>query len=240
MMRLPAAIGFDLGDTLCEYAGVALNWERQYPAALARVAECCAQRLTAERLQSGTRVLSRYNTRQNPREREHAAEQIFSELFAEWSAPPERLADGIAAFFAHFRQSLRAFPEATSVLQRLHALGVPLGVLTDVPYGMPRALVLADLAETALPIADSRLLTSTTVGYRKPHPAGFLALARELGAPCERMAYIGNEQKDIDGAKAAGCRAILLWRSPHPAPSWGQAHTVSSLEALFELPLAGD
>jgi hypothetical protein len=35
----PAAVGFDLGDTLCEYAGVPLSWEREYPAALASVAE---------------------------------------------------------------------------------------------------------------------------------------------------------------------------------------------------------
>jgi hypothetical protein len=45
-MKKLAAVGFDLGDTLCEYAGVPLNWERQYAAALAAVADGCGLELS--------------------------------------------------------------------------------------------------------------------------------------------------------------------------------------------------
>jgi putative hydrolase of the HAD superfamily len=236
-MKQPSAIGFDLGDTLYEYAGVPLNWEREYPAALAAVARVGGHDLTPERLQSGTSVLLRYNTRRTPRrgDREYAAEQIFRELLAAWGSSLEFLTPSIAAFFDHFRQTLRAFPESAVVLATLHELGVPTGLLTDVPYGMPQNLLLADLSQAGLSIPDDRLLTSTMVGYRKPQPAGFRALARALGVSCDRLMYVGNERKDVDGGNAAGCQTVLLWRSDDEAPVWGQTFTIRSLEELFRL-----
>jgi putative hydrolase of the HAD superfamily len=231
------AMGFDLGDTLCEYAGVPLNWEGEYAAALARVAEACGSEATPDRLQSGRDLLLRYNTRVTPRpdEREYTAEHIFGQLLAGWDLPRERLVGAVAAFFRHFRQTLRAFPESVGVLNKLHELGVQTGVLTDVPYGMPRALVVADLSQTHLPMADQRLLTSTEVGHRKPHPAGFRALAERLEVHCADLLYIGNERKDVDGGKAAGCRTVLLWRSTAEPPVWGQEFTIGSLEELLPL-----
>jgi FMN phosphatase YigB (HAD superfamily) len=236
-MTLPTAIGFDLGDTLCEYAGIPLNWEREYAAALALVAESCACELTPKRIQSGRELLLRYNTRVTPRvdEREYAAEQIFQELLVEWELPRECLVGAVAAFFRHFRQSLRAFPESAEVLNRLRELGVRTGILTDVPYGMPQALVGADLLAAGLPIPAERLLTSTMVGHRKPHPAGFRMLAARLGVACSDLVYVGNERKDVDGGNAAGCRTILLWRSSDEPPRWGQEFTIRSLEDLREL-----
>jgi putative hydrolase of the HAD superfamily len=119
-MARPAAVGFDLGDTLCEYAGVPLSWEREYPAALASVAEACGRELSPEMREAGIRVLSRYNTRLTPREdeREYGAEQIFAGLLSRWGAAPGCLADAITAFVRHFRRTLQAFPESADVLNR--------------------------------------------------------------------------------------------------------------------------
>jgi putative hydrolase of the HAD superfamily len=238
-MEAIAAIGFDLGDTLCEYAGVELNWERQYPAALLAVAKGCGFELSAQQLSAGQQVLLRYNTRRTPRpdEREYSAEQVFQALLDEWGAPPEVLERCITSFFGHFRQSLRAFPDAARVMARLKERHVPVAVLTDVPYGMPRRLVLSDLAETGLVFPDERIITSTDVGHRKPHPAGFATLARRLGVACDRLAYVGNERKDVIGGNAAGCRTVLLWRSLEEPPTWGQALTIRSLD---ELPIDQD
>ena len=231
------AIGFDLGDTLCEYAGIPLNWEREYPAALAAVAESCRCELTPERIRSGIQLLLLYNTRVTPRaeEREFTAEHIFAELVSKWALSGECVGGAIAAFFGHFRQTLRAFPETASVLSKLREGGIRTAVLTDVPYGMPRALVVADVAAAGLAIPDEELLTSTTIGHRKPHPAGFRAMAEQLGVSCSRLLYVGNERKDIHGARAAGCRTALLWRSASEPPAWGQACTIRSLEHLLEL-----
>lgn len=162
-MELPSAIAFDLGDTLCEYAGVPLDWQLEHPPALAAVAERCGHDLTATRLEAGIRVLSKYNTRVTPREddEEYAAEHIFAEILEQWGAPPECLVVSIQAFFEHFRQTLRAFPESAGVLHRLRQLDVAAGVLTDVPYGMPRTLVLTELSLAGLRRRQGRSIGST-------------------------------------------------------------------------------
>jgi putative hydrolase of the HAD superfamily len=186
----------------------------------------------------GAFVLLRYNTRRTPRpdEQEFPAERVFDELLSAWGASSETLAGAIAAFFGHFRQRLRPFPESAAVLAELRELGVPTGVLTDVPYGMPRSLVVADLSEARLSIPDDRVVVSTTVGHRKPHPAGFRALASRLGVSCDQLTFVGNERKDVLGGNAAGCETILVWRSSAAPPDWGQSFTVGSLHEILALP----
>lgn len=235
-MRDVVAVGFDLGDTLCEYAGIALNWEREYPAALANVAEACGLEPSADRLQTGIELLSRYNTRRAPRpdHREYTAEKIFGELLDGWGASTANLGRCISVFFSHFTQRLRVFPDALAAIARLTERGVPMGILTDVPYGMPRELVLADLATAGLSFPQSLVITSTDVGYRKPGPAGFKALAQRLGVGCDRLMFIGNERKDVEGGRVAGCQTVLLWRSNDAPPSWGQDLVIRSLSELLE------
>lgn len=235
-MRDLVAIGFDLGDTLCEYAGVPLNWEREYPAALAAVAEGCDLDLSADRLRGGVQLLSQYNTRRAPRPEdcEYTAAQIFRELLDRWRAPPESLNRCISIFFSHFRQRLRVFPDALAAIARLTELGVPTAILTDVPYGMPKDLVLSDLATAGLSFPEHLVITSTDVGYRKPKPAGFKVLADRLGVSCDRLTFIGNEHKDVAGGNAAGCQTVLLWRSNEATPAWGQDLVIRSLHELPE------
>jgi phosphoglycolate phosphatase-like HAD superfamily hydrolase len=43
---------------------------------------------------------------------------------------------------------------------------------------------------------------------------------------------VGNERKDVEGASAAGARAVLLWREQAPAPAWGQHTSVRYLDEL--------
>lgn len=231
------AVGFDLGDTLCEYAGVPLSWAQEYPAALAAVAKGCGLDLSPERLGSGQRLLLRYNTRHTPRpdQCEYTAEHIFRELLDEWTVPPELLERCIGCFFSHFRQRLRVFPDAKPVIEALKERGIATGVLSDVAYGMPRHLVLADIAEAGLSIADDLVVTSTEAGHHKPHSAGFRLLADRLGVSSDRLLYIGNEQKDVTGANSAGCQSVLLWRSIDEPPAWGQCRTIHSLRELLEL-----
>src|SRR6478736_8216506 len=100
-MKRMLAAGFDLGDTLCEYAGVPLSWEPHYAAALAAVADGCGIELSEARLRSGEQLLTRYNTRRvaRPDDREYTAEHIFHELLDEWGESPRMLARCISIFF---------------------------------------------------------------------------------------------------------------------------------------------
>jgi putative hydrolase of the HAD superfamily len=144
------------------------------------------------------------------------------------------------AFFAVFRRSARAFADVADTLAALSPAGAAVGVLTDVPYGMPRRLVLQDLSAAGLDSLALATLTSTETGVRKPDPAGFEALAHHLRCAAATVRYVGNERKDMLGANASGMTAALVWRGDAPVPAWGQDLTVTSLEQLLPVVVEGD
>lgn len=78
------------------------------------------------------------------------------------------------------------------------------------------------------------LLTSHDVGKRKPERAGYVALASQLGVPTEELLYVGNEEKDIAGAQAAGAPSALLAPVAFSV-EWGQTATITSLYELLEI-----
>jgi len=226
----PAAVGFDLGETLTHYAGLPLSWHTLYRAALARVAEACSRPLTDADVESGEQVLARYNTRLHPRLDEVASDQVIGDVLAAWGvAGVGGMGEVEDAFFGFFQQTYAVYPDAVPALQHLRGRGVRIGVLTDVPYGMPRRFVERDLGPIA-PYVDVSL-TSVEVGRRKPHPSGYLALAERLGVVPSRMAYVGNEEKDVVGANSAGMISVLIDRDGCGA-DYGQARTVTSLKNL--------
>jgi putative hydrolase of the HAD superfamily len=239
-----AGVGFDLGETLIEYEGVPLNWESKYPLALAAVAALWGGRLSPGQVASGSAVLRSYNTRLAPRRHEVDSATVFGELLTALDAPPGRrvalLDPATDAFFAVFRRGARAFADVAATLAALSAAGTAVGVLSDVPYGMPRRLVLQDLSAAGLDALAASTLTSTEAGVRKPDPAGFKALAGRLRCAPAGMVYVGNEQKDMVGAKASGMSAALVWRGDSPVPAWGQDLTVTSLEQLLAVVVEGD
>jgi putative hydrolase of the HAD superfamily len=144
------------------------------------------------------------------------------------------------AFFGVFQSRACAYPDVAATLKGLKDAGLVIGVLTDVPYGMPRRLVVQDLAVAGLAWLTPSTLTSTEVGARKPSPEGFEALAEHLGCTAAAMLFVGNEHKDIVGAKAAGMAAALIWRAESSAPAWGQDLTVTSLVQLLPVILDKD
>jgi putative hydrolase of the HAD superfamily len=225
-----------LGDTLVEYHGVPLSWQSEYPSALAALSARIGVRPTDAQLARSNDVLLRFNTRVTPRAHEVDDRELFGEVMAALGAvaplAPQDFDDGVDAFFSVFRGAARVTPGAAETVSALMASGVRVGVLTDVAYAMPRRLVADDLARAGLGALAASTLTSSDVGRRKPDPAGFHVLAERLGASASEMVFVGNERKDVEGALAAGARAVLLWRDEMPAPPWGQQLTVPSLAGL--------
>lgn len=123
------------------------------------------------------------------------------------------------------------FPETKTVLETLRKNGVAIGIFTDVPYGMPRELVLADIQESGLEGLFDVLLTSRDAGYRKPRVETIAAVAATLNCTAPEIVHVGNEKKDIEVARAFGCRAMLINRSEKNI-EWGQDRTIASLVEL--------
>lgn len=227
------AIGFDLGETLIHYQGVPLNWQSLYQDALRHVATSCAYQENQETLAQAMAILSRYNTRLYPRTTEVSADQIFGEILRAWGISPHRFLNRAKqAFFSFFQMNQLLYHDTLPLLQTLRAKGIKIGVLTDVPYGMDRVYAERDVQS----FADSIdvFLSSVEVGYRKPAPPGYLELAKRLAVPPERMAFVGNEEKDIVGANRAGMFSILLDRE-QKNQSYGEQWKISSLAEIQAL-----
>ena len=229
------AIGFDIGDTLLFYADTPLDWSSHYNDALAAVARACAVSPTAPQVATACQILRHYNTRIRPRTEEIAADDIFSEILSAWSlAAADHLQVAVGSFFVFFQQRMCAFPETRSVLRTLRAAGMRLGALTDIPYGMPMQFVQRDLDGAQVSGFLHSVLTSAMVGVRKPDPAGYHALAASLGVTPDQMLYVGNEPKDVIGARRAGVPSAFVVRTGTTCDH-GQTFSITSLAALPEL-----
>lgn len=86
---------------------------------------------------------------------------------------------------------------------------LPWGVVTNKPEYLSVKLI------DALGLSDACacLIGGDTLPRRKPDPAPLLHAASLLGLPCESILYIGDHQRDIDAARAAGMLSA--------AASWG-------------------
>lgn len=230
--RTMDAFVFDLGDTLVEYEGLPPSWVEHYPEALSHLASYLGAAPGPAEVDSACRVLRRYNTRLFPRENEVHFAQILADLARCFGVDPVGDPDEAArAFFSVFRQRLRPFPDAGPALAALSERGARIAVFTDVPYGMPRALVLEDIRQSGLEGSFGLIVTSGDVGLRKPAPATLASVAGRLGLQAAQITHVGNEQKDVDVARAFGCAAVLVDRSGW-FPVWGQDRTIRSLMEL--------
>jgi putative hydrolase of the HAD superfamily len=228
-------IGFDLGDTLIYYRDTPLNWVALYPDALRLVAAACELSPTPEQMAAAAQALTGYNTRMTPRTHETTAEEILSRVLRSWGLNnATHLPAAIEAFFIFFQQKISTYPETVQVLSSLHARGFPTGILTDVPYGMPRHFVQRDLDRAGISDLFDVLLTSVEVGVRKPEPDGYLALATRLSVAPDEMLYVGNEPKDVIGARRAGVTAVFLDRTGDGG-NHGQQFTISTMSGLSDL-----
>jgi putative hydrolase of the HAD superfamily len=224
---------FDLGDTLLEYEGLPLSWEVHYSAAIQALADVIGIAPSAVQITAACTALRRFNTRLYPRTDEvRFADDILPVLTETLGYFCPANADAVTeAFFSVFRQRLRCFPESVERLVRFRREGVRTGILTDVPYGMPRRLVLEDIvASGILPLIDD-VVTSVDAGARKPSTAGLALLATHLEVEPSEIMYVGNEKKDVEVALAFGCEAVLIQRVGQ-APDWGQHRTISNLDRL--------
>jgi putative hydrolase of the HAD superfamily len=100
------------------------------------------------------------------------------------------------------------YDDVRPALEALRARGFPLGVVSNFDSRLPRLLDRLDLARYF-----DIVLTSAEAGVRKPDPAIFREAARRLRVEPARMLHVGDiAEDDVEGASAAGLRALLLTR----------------------------
>lgn len=107
----------------------------------------------------------------------------------------------------HFER-VRLHNGVLSLLKRCRDHGLKLGILSDFPLR-------TKLARMGLGGLWDVEICSEEVGYLKPAPQAFLALAQGLKQAPKDILYVGNSFAfDIEGAQGVGMRAALI------APPW--------------------
>lgn len=224
------AVIFDIGQTLIQY-NKPLNWNAFYRPALEYMAAGCERPISEVQTDAACEVLTKYNTRVNPRENEVSSDTIFREIFKQCGWPKEDIFRAKEYFYSFFRRDAFPFPEAENVLIRLKLAGIKTGTLSDVAYGMDNVYALADLSS----IRDyiDLPLTSNDVGYRKPNTNGLKFLAQKWSVQMSEMIYVGDEEKDIICANRAGVYSVLVNRSTK-TKCYGENMQITSLSDLLE------
>lgn len=128
--------------------------------------------------------------------------------------------------------------DAVQALADLKTLGLPLFVVTNQP-DIRRGL----MSDAALDAIHAKLAASLPVdeiaacrhdnadacACRKPKPGLLTELAARHGADLSASWMIGDQDRDVDCGRAAGCATILLARPYNSAEQAGADHTVASL-----------
>jgi len=112
-------------------------------------------------------------------------------------------------YLAIYREALAVethlFPGFGAVLDALDADSVPWGIVTNKPGWLTDPLL------AALGLADraAAVVSGDTLPERKPHPAPLLHAARRIGREPGEFVYVGDAERDIRAARAAGMLALV-------------------------------
>ena len=140
-------------------------------------------------------------------------------------------------FRERIRGNVEALPGAAELVRRLHAVGVPLAVVSSTP----RQNIELVLGALGLREAFSAIVGAEDAARGKPHPEGFLVAAERLSVAPAECVVLEDAPEGVEGAKAAGMRAIGV-ATTRPAERLSQADLVVDTLAdsrVVELLLGG-
>lgn len=124
-----------------------------------------------------------------------------------------------------------AFPDAPAALRELREAGLRLVVASNWDSSLPDVLEQAGLRS----LVDG-VVCSAQAGAAKPAPALFHEALRVAGAAPREALHVGDSERgDIDGARAAGIRALLLVRDGEPPPGVGAIRSLAELPSLVSV-----
>lgn len=150
------------------------------------------------------------------------AERAARDIYDEWAA--------CRHFFL--------YDDVEPALRALSAAGLKIGLISNTRRPLDEFAAHFDLRGI---FAAS--VSSAQLGFLKPHPAIFQAALAAVGVPAAAAVMVGDSVKaDIEGARQAGMRAVLLRRSgdglssPLPSGLGSGCEDVPVVATLTELP----
>lgn len=111
----------------------------------------------------------------------------------------------LALYTANLCLHTTLFPGMAELLDELEDKGVAWGVVTNKPARFTNPLLeLLGLTQRA-----ASIVSGDTCPHPKPHPEPLLCAAREIGVAPQSCLYVGDAERDIEAARAAGMPALV-------------------------------
>jgi phosphoglycolate phosphatase len=141
----------------------------------------------------------------------------------------------LAYYLADLCVDTRLFPGMETVLRTLEARGLAWGIVTNKLHRFTQPL----LEQMQLHERAACIVSGDTTARPKPHPDPLLEAARRIDVAPSRCLYIGDDERDVLAANAAGMTAVVaLWGylgEENPPDAWGANHLKSDPEELLGL-----
>lgn len=108
-------------------------------------------------------------------------------------------------FWDNFLNRISLFPEALKFIDDARALGIKIGICTD----MTAHIQFRKIDRLGLTDRLDAMITSEEAGVEKPNRRMFDMIAEKLGVKNEEVIYVGDSyKKDVTGAKNAGMTPV--------------------------------
>ena len=135
--------------------------------------------------------------------------------------------------YQQVHHEFRLFPDVLPAITELRDAGYRIGVITNITDDPTE-----QLETVGLKGAFDAIIASCIVGCEKPDVRIFQAAIAALGTEPNQAVHVGDQfLADVEGAKAAGMKAVLLDR--HDLQAGRYPHRVSSLLELAPLLRSG-
>ena len=130
----------------------------------------------------------------------------FPELGGEVSG--EMIREFLDIYEQELGRSSVLFDGVAELLDAIEADGARWGIITNKPEYLAQQV----MPQLGWDTRSAILLGGDTLAERKPHSLPLLHAAEQLGVAIGDCVYIGDDQRDIDAARAAGMRSVVaLW-----------------------------
>ena len=156
----------------------------------------------------------------------------FPELGGE--VPGEMIREFLDVYEEELGRHGEPFAGVAELLAAIEAAGSRWGIVTNKPEYLARQV----LPKLGWDSRSAILVGGDSLPERKPHPLPLLHAAQAVGVGIADCAYVGDDERDIAAARAAGMHAIVaLWgyRLPDDDPlAWGADAQAASARDLLD------
>jgi N-acetyl-D-muramate 6-phosphate phosphatase len=143
----------------------------------------------------------------------------------------------LGIYRARLSRETRVYAGIERALASLESTGIAWGIVTNKPGWLTQPL----LEQLALHQRAGVIVSGDTLEQRKPHPAPLLYAAGKLGARPAHCIYVGDAERDVLAAQAAGMRVFVALfgyipadERPHDWPASGWLESPAAMARWLE------